>query len=401
MRIAILTDFLDFNSAYSLVSVVASQVAILERKGQSVKLIVSKDCVRNGEPRDQIRYCVPVYTPVAYESIHDLSDEHQAMAAVTAERLIDELPDVDVVFTHDWIFQHTKAPLAEALRLCADQTRHVRFFHWIHSTPFLKRDWYDMERYGANHRLVYLNESELGAAGEQFNSWATFVPNICDPRIVHDFSDQSWSIIDAMPALMNADVVQIYPAATDRLHDKGVMALVYLFAELKRQGQSVCCLIVDYWSGRREKEDVEPYMEVAQRNGLTSDEFRFISEITNDTRGISQRILTELWSLSNLFAFPSRGECGPLVLPEAVLSGGVLPVVNEQLPQMAERIGGYGLKAPFTRMLQTPRRPDYERVANDIIRGLEHDGFKAKTNVRTTLNMDTVYREYYEPLLEK
>lgn len=311
--------------------------------------------------------------------------------------------DYDVVFTHDFIISDWLLPYAETLRhdcICSKP----QYFHFIHSTPCEKREWWDLNRYGPNHTLVYLNETDVDAAAAQFNTdrrRVRVIPNINDLRIINDFSRRTWEIIDLMPGLMNAEYVQVYPLAADRMECKGLTELIYMFAQLRKRAQSVCLLIVDGWTGMRPKEDKEHYRKTAHRNGLGPESFAFTSDFSEDySRGVPKRVVMELSQCGNLFVFPTRGEASPLVLPEAILQGGVLPVLNKSLPQLKEVTGGEGLAFDFTAWSKAPRANDFNCAARAIVAAASNDiCMKTRSWARMNMNMDTIYKRYYEPLL--
>ena len=230
------------------------------------------------------------------------------------------------------------------------------------------------------------------------------VPNITDLRTLFEFSDQAWELIDLYPGLLNAQFVQVYPVAADRLKDKQLEKVILIFKTLKKRGFSVCLGVADSWNGTLPREDQEQYVRTAQRNGLTKDEFFFTSQVKAEyARGIPRRVLLELLQCSNLFVFPSRSEASPLILPEAVLAGGVLPVLNRNLSAMFENCC-VGLFFPFGSIdtIYEPKNESkwYQWVTDHIIGAWRNDdALQARTRIRIKQNMDFIYRSYYAPLL--
>jgi glycosyltransferase involved in cell wall biosynthesis len=345
---------------------------------------------------------IPEYSPTDYASINDISPEHQEFAIRLSKILAESLMDFDVAFTHDWIFTSWKLPLAEALRLAADSTRHVHFLHWVHSRPYMYYDWWDIKRYGKNHKVVSLNHTDHILVADTFKGDAAdvrVIPNIKDLRILKRFTQPAWDFIDEYPGLMNATFVQVYPAATDRLTDKGVNHLIHVFAELKTRGFSVSLVIANGWTGVLPKEDIVRYKRRAERLGLKPDEeFIFTSDFPGFESGVPHATLMDLMSCSSLFIFPSRGEADPLILPEAILMSAALPVLNRSLPVMMEIGAGSGLFFDFG-SADRPYDPssDYGWMADRII-GAFRDGIQSRTWYRRNLNMDRIYRKYYAPL---
>lgn len=396
MKIAILTHFSEWPPADSRTHCIEAQAMMLARHGHDVT-------IHCGMESEELVWDLPFSAKMVPCFPSRLSKHASVREIPPGQRLWNDWAfyEYDILFTHDFIISDWLLPFAESLRL--DRTEKP-YFHFIHSTPCEKRDWWDLNRYGPNHTLIYLNETDVDAAAAQFNTdrrRVRVIPNINDLRIINDFSKETWEIIDKLPGLMQAEYVQVYPLAADRMECKGLTGLIYLFAQLKKRGQAVCLLIVDGWTGMRPKGDKEEYRKIAHRNGLGPDSFAFTSDFSEDyDRGVPKRTVMELSQCGNLFVFPTRGEASPLVLPEAILQGGVLPVLNKALPQLKEVTGGEGLAFDFTAWSKAPKANDFNCAARAIVAAASNDiCMKARSWVRMNLNMDTIYKRYYEPLL--
>jgi hypothetical protein len=120
-------------------------------------------------------------------------------------------------------------------------------------------------------------------------------------------------------------------------------------------------------------------------------------------------MLADLFKCSNLFIFPTREETWGLVLPEAILSGGVLPVINHHLEVLPEVTGGRGLRFGFgswtVNLDYEPlggERNYFKNVAGAIVQRMtEEESIAAKTVVRMNYNMDNLYKRVYHPILEE
>jgi len=420
MKIAILTNFRSFNDAYSLTHVVRNQVIAMLRYGHDVTLFVREDCDTSWsleapyaqalEDSFVIRNVIPKFDPKPYVTQTDLSEEHQKFAESLSELLLATLSEFDVIFTHDWILTSPNMPLAEALRLYSQDAIRRPCLHWIHSIPVIPFDWWDIKRYGPNHKVIYPNRTDRDKVSVLFggdNSDVRVIPHIIDLRTHFDFLPETWAIVDSLPALNTASFVQIYPAAAERLSDKGVKQLLYTFKSIKKKGFSVCCLIVDSWAGWGSREDSDQYMRIAERNGLSEQEFSFMSRIAPlFTNATPRRVVRELMQYSSLFAYPTQGEAFGLTFPEASLAGNALPVLNRSLPMMAEIAGNNGLACNFGSG-ERPLKPANERehyslIARMIVsRAREDTTWQVRNHIRQNYNMDTIYREHYEPVLSE
>ncbi len=384
-HIAVLADLKDLRPSLSLTHVISDQLTILRRSGFEPVLLsrIGKGSV--DVPCCKVFGCTPI-----------------------SNGFLSLFSGFSHVFTHDIISLEQNKPWADSLQLIADQTRGVQFFHWVHSVPTHRRDWWDLGRYGANHRLVYPNKTDAQDAAQQFKSvlsQTVVIPHIVDIRTLFEFPFILWRITDQLPGLISADFVQVYPVARDRLKYKGVNELIYTFSQIKKQGRSVCCLIVDSWSGSNPREDKKPYKDKARRCGLESGEFSFVSDLLPPFSGFQRPTLAKLMQLSNVFIFPSLGEAFGLVLAETILASGAYPVPNGDLPMLREVAGGQGYFPKFgscERSFQAKnQRKFYEDTAKRIIEGVESNpAIAARDFIRKNLNMDTIFQRYYRPILE-
>ena len=151
-KVAILTNFMEFNPGYSLTSIVQDQCKMLQSKGYEVSLFVNSQ-FKHAEKTDQfalkttkelfpirLRAVIPFTHLIDYSSIKDLTDEHKDIIRVTAERLCDELKDIGHVFTHDFIFTGWFLPYGLACIKTSKSLPDTNFLHWIHSIPSTNRD---------------------------------------------------------------------------------------------------------------------------------------------------------------------------------------------------------------------------------------------------------------------
>jgi len=181
--------------------------------------------------------------------------------------------------------------------------------------------------------------------------------------------------------------------------------VIEIFGHIKRLGRSVCLLIANQWATTtRHAEDAGQYKELATRCGLrVGEEIAFISDL-GYTEGLPQRMMRELGALGNLFVFPTREESFGLVLPEAVLSGGALPVLNASLDMQREVSGGHALFFDFGSNRRAFEPSDWTGYLRDVARIIlgrmdQSEALRARTLVRQRYNMDRLYLEAYSPLL--
>ncbi len=414
MNVAILTTFQEFVPGYSLTGIAKDQARMLAKHGNRVFLFVNEKYYGESFSDDvTLVKKIPFTNLTDYQTKDDLSPEHKEIALLTAKMLIATFREleIDVAYTHDFLFTGWNLPYAAGILAASPDLPDVAWFHWIHSIPTASRDWWVLPEYGPNHKLIYPNATDKMRVAESYRTDAAFVrtiPHIKDMRTFFNFRPETCEIIDLMPALMQADIVQIYPASTDRLVAKRVKEVMSIFGFMKSQGRSVALLVANQWAtGRQRKEEMEPYFAHANTCGLEyGKDFVFSSTLKDGIydKGVPMEILRELMMLSNLFIFPTREETFGLVLPEVSLASGALCVLNKSL-QMQLEIGGYNtLFFDFGSYHHAFEHPDPDSyllaIALVILARMnENEGIVTRTWMRKKYNMDNLYRRYYEPIM--
>jgi len=426
--VAILTNFMDFNPGYSLSGIVIDQAHMLAKNGHRVLIFVSEQYNDNYEVDSgladlQVRFSqIEVLKKTKFIHLTDytkkaaMSDDHRIAAKEAGEIFADifKQEKVEFVFTHDFVFTGWNLPFAEAIKYThnslvnAKKTK-VKWFHWIHSVPSANRDWWQLEAYGQNHSLVFPNKTEIMRVAESYRTTANrvnVIPHIKDIRNWYDFGKESTELIDNFPAIMNAEIIQVYPCSTDRMSAKQLDLVFKIFAHMKLSGRkNVFLIIANQWAtGRQRQEDVDAYIENAESIGLiNTKDFLFTSKWPGFEKGIGKRMLRELQLLSDVFIFPTREESFGLVGPEASFSG-CLPVINKSLTMMYEVMGNQCPAFEFGSFhTQAPAitNDDYLKAVAMAILGRIYadESVTTKSFCRRRYNMETLYSQYYLPLL--
>lgn len=435
MRVAIITPaFVFFRSGYSLTGIITYQVRMLEKYGHDVEVWVS-DGYPDHEPVPEgikIKKLIPFSNLIDYNRQYDFFNpqpvhegfinnpttgevipdpKHQETAKLFSERLVENLDDIDIVFTHDMIFTGWQLPYCMGMQWACETGKlgHIRWMHWIHSIPTAGFGWWDIEKWGRFHKIIYPGRCERQRVAEIYRGrWedVRIIPHIRDMRVIHRFVPGTIEFLDRHPYVMNADVLQVYPVGTDRLEAKGVHKLILLFKYFKKLGLDVCLILANSWATQRcNKEEIEDYIDTARNNGLTAAEVIFTSEEKPEYEiGLPYEMVIDLMTLSNLFVFPTREESFGLVLPEAILSGCVIPAINVDVPVLAEMLGGRGMQFHFgsyDKVFTVDKEAEYYEAMAAVIyqRMLDEEGVYARTHIRQTLNLDTVYLKYYRPIM--
>lgn len=423
-KIAILTSFVDINHGYSLTGIVEDQCRMLVSYGHEVHLFVcqnfkdeEEDKLFQHDPWTKegvvLHKDIPKSHLVDYRKEADLSEDHKEIVAQTGRVLEEQLIllDIAIVFTHDFLFTGWNLPYGlGVLKACQNPKLHpLAWCHWVHSVPSLSFDWWDIRRWGSRHKIIYPNKTDRQRVAEQYKAATSYVlpiPHIKDYRSYWEFHEDTYKFIADFPGVMQADIVKVYPASTDRLTAKRVDKIIAMFREFKNMKFKVCLVIANQWAtGRARKEDLAKYYKRVRTSGLKfNEEVIFTSEWKDRfATGIPRYMLRQLQLMSNLFIFPTREESFGLVAPEAAMCG-LEMVINRSLPMMFEVQGGCGIYAEFgsyEKELVVPKtEADYYVSLSHLIIGRmqRSEIIASKIFNRQRYNWDNLYNRFYLPM---
>lgn len=424
MKVAIITNFMEFRAGYSLTGIVKDQIQMLTEYGHEVHLFVNSQY--HGEPFDPrvtLNKCIPFCHLVDFASFQQYQEAqyegHRKIASETAEVLKKELEGFDVAFTHDFIFIGWFLPYGQGCKEAGKHLKNLRWLHWIHSVPTGKRDYWSIGDFGPKHKIVYPNKSDMVRVAEEFKGKVNdvrVIPHIKDLRTWFDWDQESCEFVKEYPMLMQADIVQVYPASVDRLESKRVKEVILIFSKLKKMGHSVCLVIANQWATTvKHKQSVDQYKKIGARNGLeVGTELVFTSDwkvtMKNNVPvgkyevGLPKKILRDLMTCMNLFIFPTREESFGLVLPEVVLSSGCFCVLNKSLQQQLEISGFTALYFDFGSFHMNHMVDNEEKYFHDIAyvtigQMRQNESLMTRTFMRKMYNWDHLYNRYYGPIM--
>lgn len=425
-KVAIFTNFMDVNPGYSLTGIVIDQARMLLMNGHKVTLFVNEQFNYKFNEVSGLSDLLEKYketfllleaTKFAklddYQSSFDLSEEHKDFIEKATKTYLDifsHFGTPDVIFTHDFIFTGWNLPYAKAIQNLSKKLLKVKWFHWVHSIPSGTRDWWDLSIYGPQHKIIFPNKTDQNYIAQSFKTSIKniiSIPHIKDIRSWYDMSDAVWEISERFPNLLLADIIQIYPASSDRLHAKQVDILIKMFGFFKKSHSTVFLLIANQWAtGLQRKEELNKYIDIGIQYGLEYGvDFIFSSEIKSEYEiGLPKRVIQELQLFQNLFIFPTQAESFGLIGPEAALSGSMV-ITNRSLTMMKEVMGHYSTSYDFGSYHQeTPQVKDDEylyAVAMNILDLILNDSsLKTKAYVRKRYNMIHLYNFFYAPLIQ-
>lgn len=327
MVTAILTDFISHDPAYSLCSVVANQVKMLANEDLTV-------FVRQGFKIED----APPYGPRVVildpgktgSNTVEVTAESEAEIASLVEQFERHLACVDVVLTHDLIYQANMWKYHVAARRFALTHPAVKWLHWVHSATDLataaKTGKYENElrQRFPNSWLVAMHEEEINRKGGRFGyerDQIVVIPNPID--IMEDYHPLTKSILGSNAYAL--DCLIVYPARLDR--GKQVEVVGEIAEQMNLIGWSTAVIVLDFHSVGGDK--------AVYRNTLR-DRFgkfmSFASDLGKDTAyHVPHKVVMDLFDYADLFIHPSKSESDPLTVVEAMWKRN-LCLLNFDLP---------------------------------------------------------------------
>jgi len=383
---------------------------MLVKFGYRPLLLLRKDLKDNYEnlPGVEVRKCLPAFKYHEYEKPY-LRKEDKRWLKKSISVLCKNLKDVDLVITHDILYIKLFFVLNVAIRYVAKRLKHLRWLHWIHSPAYTKLPiWKKMRR----SKLVIPNREQKDMFAEKFGYPVSEIETVYhhlypDSLPLHPLTKE---LIDAFD-LLNADIVQLYPADTRRSGDKQITLVIKLFARLKKRGKKVRLVIANsYCDSDFTRGHAGRIADFAFARGLNEKEVLFTSRFRPPLleQSIPHEVIIELFHYAtNLFIFPSRAETFSLITFEAA-SGGNLLVLNEDLLVQKNIIGENALFYKFGSYRDSkPHNIDYAledkifpKIVDDIIQKLDQQtSLMARQRVRQKLSAEWVFKNQLEPLL--
>lgn len=426
-RVAILTTFVQCDDAYSLIGVVQNQIRMLVSGGYEPVVIV-KQGFRPEQtfalPQVKLRF-IPVVSASNY-----ISEAVDASFKSDVEKLkvslIENLKDVDVVLTHDLIYQPESLKLNFASRLAIKEDDHVakiKWLHWVHSATSPQTLGKELQQ----------SDTYFDVASQRFpNSFVIFPNSYSIPRVARNFGyeeDQVKVVHHStnMPSLckwdeivtqlvmeknmLDADAIAVYPVRLDR--GKQVEVVIKTFAQLKKLDYSVRVIVADFHSTGGDKVTYRKDLHnLAVDWGLNDQELTFTSEYHEAWHvSIPNKSVHDLFELSNVFMMPSKSETYSLVAQEAALLGNLLILNHDFAPfrdiygkdavykQFSANIGFDGLDGDIS-TTYGDERAYFHDVAMRIKYELENNMVLAQQKrLRKYRNPVYIFKNELEPLL--
>lgn len=401
-KVGVFTTFSNFDRAFSLVSVVYDQLVAHVQRGYSPVLFVLEHFEGDVPDGVEVRKIVPqiILEPYRGTSFPDTwrEDVDRVKQAVK-----EHCADIDVMITHDIVFIDTYLPYNIALR---EAELPCKYLHWIHSAPSPRpalEDNIHANRYTLppNSKLVYLNNDKPLHLAEMYGTYlhnVRVVHNSRDPRTFWNLDPLVTTLIDKYD-LLSSDIISIYPLSTPRmLAGKQAHVVMKIHEFLRSLGLKTKLIIPNaHANGQKEKEMVQKY--------ATNDVIFTSLQGTEYEHGVSSKIVSDLFRLSNVFIFPSVSENCSLVLLEAMLSGNLL-ILNKDCSGLQEFGGKSAIYIKFgnedmgivNKENALEKDGYYRDIALIIKAAFENErGLQAKRRALQNFNYDRVF-DSIEPL---
>jgi hypothetical protein len=422
--VAIFTNFSSFSPAYSLNRVVMNQISMLVSHGYKPVVIVGDNfqpVEDYADPNVILKRIpdVPVSNEVQMDSTFDQD------VTLLEKTLAEALDGVDVVLTHDIIYQPACVKHLVAAKRIAARRPDLRWLHWIHSatSPYTLQ----------NLRPLFVDEYAKIISEKFPNSFYIFFNHFSIPRIAQNFKiddgdvkivhhptdiksffkleDDSWDLI-VKKDILSADVICTYPIRLDR--GKQVEKVIKTISGLKHLGNSVRLIIGDFHSTGGDKVDYrKECQKIAEEWGLTKDEVIWLSEQKAEWEvEVPYKNISDFMRISNVFVAASVSESYSLITQEAGLSG-VAMITNRDFPPFRDIFGWAPHQVPFSSNIDaltgldgdtTTKVDDEKTFYLDAARMLQYElkndrTLVLKTFLRKERNLDKIFREELEPLI--
>lgn len=426
VRVAVLTTFVNLLEAFSLCSVVEAHLKGLLSNGYDTTFVGCDGFQPSGVFASPfLRHWRMPNVQLARDSeALECPSEYRRAVQSVLDRLRGMLATMDVVITHDLVYLPHHLAYNQACRELADEFPHLVWLHFVHSAPEPHRELPAQDPRSVRFRplpnavLLYPNAYDAPRLAQQYAMCAQdvkLVPHALDFETMFDLHPLTRALIRQYD-LYAPDVLAIYPIRMDR--GKQPEKLVRLFAEIKKLGKSVRLLVINFHStGEHFIVYREEILQEARALGLEQDEVIFTNRIPalptvreadleHYRIEFPRKVVSDLFRLTNVYIHPSASETYSLVCQEAAAAGNIL-FLNDDFPPMREIYSQdvHYIKFSstlFTTTYHPSEQAYYGDMARKLIAALESERtIRQKTRIRQTRNVQAVFKQYLEPLLQR
>lgn len=428
-RVAIISTFRDFDPAYSLCNVANDQLKMFVKDGYKPKFLVTQGF----KPE---RACLDPNVEMCYmpdqvrQNTVSVDKTFEEDVDKLEQSLLEHLKDVDVVITHDIIYQPDALKHNIALRRVAEKYP-LRFLHWIHSatSPYQLADLRNIfpERFKETiskqfprSYYVFFNNWSIPRIANHYQvpeSWVKVVHHPTDYAEFAKYHPITRKIVDDYQ-LFQKEYICVYPARLDT--GKQLEYPIKLMGALKKMQFNVQFIAADFHSSSNDPKDPKVMYRhqlkgIAIDAGLNEKEVLFTSELMPETKvRVPNEVVADLFDLSNIFFMSSSSESYSLVTQEAAMKGNLL-IVNRNFPPFRDIFGSKTLKFPCHSNVNALDVSDgatntsfpegetqaYLNLAKEVVANTISMQELTRRKLLRTRTPDYVFTNELEPLLEQ
>lgn len=361
---------------------------------------------------------VPVYNEVKTDSTFD----QDCLALENA--MAEALDKVDVVLTHDIIYQPACLKHLIAAKRIAKRRPELRWLHWIHSatSPYTLKDLRPIfvDEYAKiisekfpHSFYVFFNHYSIPRIAQNFqvdDDDVKIVHHPTDIKAFYKMDNDSWNLIKDKD-ILSADVICVYPIRLDR--GKQVEKVIKIIASFKKLDKSVRLIVSDFHSSGDDKVTYrQECKKIAKEWNLVDNELIWLSEQRSSWAiEVPYSVVADLFHISNVFIGASVSESYSLITQEAGLSGVVMEL-NRDFPPYRDIFGWAPHYIPFSSNIDaltgldgntTTKVNDEVQFYGDAARILNYElendrAIALKTALRKYRNLDYIFKHELEPL---
>lgn len=406
--IGIFTTFANIDPAYSLCSVVLDQLTVLVKNNYKTVLFVLENFTDDDKvPKGvEIRKIIPQLILEPYKELN-YPDYWKEDVVKMKNAIKKHMQDITHLICHDIFFIDTFIIHNIALR---EAELKCQIFAWTHSAPSTRPELTDnihANRYTLPQRtkLVYLNHDQANQLAEMYGAFlkdVAIVHNSRDPRSFWNLDPLVNHLIDNY-GILDKDIICTLPVSTPRMvTGKGLDKAIKLLSKFKEIGYKVCLIVPNaHANAEKEKKHVRETQVYAADRGITNLDLIFTSleNVPNYEMGVSPKIISDLFRISNVFLFPTISENCSLILLEAMLAGNLL-VLNKNVRSLGEFGRHDALYMDFDyRDNKNENEKYYLDLAKIVASQFENNkSLQVKRAVFQKHNMDYIFTHMIEPL---
>jgi len=314
MKIAILTDLLNYDPAYSICGAVKNQLLMLQMRGYNPVLVV-----KNGYDDSFRQYGNPKIIEINQgkcDNVVKIDNDTESEIEHIYNELMTTIPGFDAIVTNDLIYQPAMWKMHVAARRFAIENPDIKWLHLVHSATKMdvirQAGKYQKELLGKfphSTLAVFDNEEKIrkaGLYGYEVDETA-IVPNTLD---ITEYYEPLTKKVIADNKLWQADMIAVYPCRLDR--GKQPHIVIEIFEQLNEMGFYAPVVVADFHSTGGDKKTYRD--ELRQMAGIKTPVI-FMSDYA--PYHVPHKVIRELFEYGDILVHPSRSETDSIVAIEA------------------------------------------------------------------------------------